>query len=60
MKHARILTLLFLCLFAAAAAGCFKPPRDMPNESVIGYDGKKNRWITSMAAVCAPIVVNYK
>ncbi|HEX4462696.1 MAG TPA: hypothetical protein VIA18_32190, partial [Polyangia bacterium] len=27
---------------------------------LIGYDGKKSRWITSMAAVCAPLVVNYQ
>ncbi|WP_244816345.1 CpaD family pilus assembly lipoprotein [Caballeronia sp. Lep1P3] len=40
MKHARPLTLALLVAFACGASGCFKPPRGMPNETVIGYDGK--------------------
>ncbi|MDR5857613.1 CpaD family pilus assembly lipoprotein [Caballeronia sp. LZ062] len=40
MKHARILTLSLSCAIALGAAGCFKPPRNMPNETVIGYDGR--------------------
>jgi type IV pilus biogenesis protein CpaD/CtpE len=40
MKHARILTLSALVAIACGASGCFKPPIGMPNETVIGYDGK--------------------
>jgi type IV pilus biogenesis protein CpaD/CtpE len=40
MKHARILTLAALVALACGASGCFKPPRNMPNETVIGFDGK--------------------
>jgi hypothetical protein len=40
MKHARFLTLFMLAAVAVSAAGCFKPPRNMPNETVIGWDGK--------------------
>ena len=39
MKHTRVLTLLLAGAFAVAGSGCFKPPRNMPNESVIGFDG---------------------
>ena len=39
MKHTRLLSLLLAGVFAVAASGCFKPPRNMPNESVIGFDG---------------------
>ncbi|MDR5783793.1 CpaD family pilus assembly lipoprotein [Caballeronia sp. LZ065] len=39
MNHTRLLSLLIAGVFAVAASGCFKPPRNMPNESVIGYDG---------------------
>jgi type IV pilus biogenesis protein CpaD/CtpE len=41
MKHARILSLFLAFAFAVAASGCFKPPRNMPNETVIGVDGQK-------------------
>jgi pilus assembly protein CpaD len=43
MKHVRILTLLTLvaaCATVAALGGCAKPPRNMPDASVIGFDGK--------------------
>jgi type IV pilus biogenesis protein CpaD/CtpE len=40
MNHARILTLAVLVAVAFGASGCFKPPRNMPNESSIGFDGK--------------------
>jgi type IV pilus biogenesis protein CpaD/CtpE len=40
MKHARTLTLTVLVAVACGTSGCFKPPRNMPNETVIGYDGK--------------------
>jgi hypothetical protein len=40
MNHSRLLILALVCAFAATASGCFKPPRNMPNESVIGYDGQ--------------------
>jgi type IV pilus biogenesis protein CpaD/CtpE len=39
MKHTRFLALVLVCAFAASASGCFKPPRNMPNESVVGFDG---------------------
>ncbi|SAK78886.1 lipoprotein [Caballeronia hypogeia] len=39
MKLARHLTFAALVAFAFVAAGCIHPPRNMPNESVIGYDG---------------------
>ncbi|SAL39771.1 CpaD family pilus assembly lipoprotein [Caballeronia humi] len=39
MNHTRLLSLLLACAFAAGASGCFKPPRGMPNETVISYDG---------------------
>ena len=39
MKHTRLLSLLLAGSFAVAAGGGFKPPRNMPNETVIGYDG---------------------
>ncbi|CAB3681722.1 CpaD family pilus assembly lipoprotein [Paraburkholderia rhynchosiae] len=40
MNPIRILTLVLVCLLAAPMSGCFKPPRGMPDESVIGFDGK--------------------
>ncbi|WP_250515401.1 CpaD family pilus assembly lipoprotein [Caballeronia sp. INDeC2] len=33
-------TLVVLLALACGLSGCFKPPRNMPNDSVIGYDGK--------------------
>ena len=41
MNHARLSTLILACAVALGASGCFKPPRNMPNESVIGYDGQR-------------------
>jgi pilus assembly protein CpaD len=40
MNHVRILSLILVCTTAVALGGCFKPPRNMPDESVIGFDGK--------------------
>jgi pilus assembly protein CpaD len=40
MNHVRILTLVFLCATTASVSGCLKPPRGMPDDSVIGFDGK--------------------
>jgi type IV pilus biogenesis protein CpaD/CtpE len=40
MIHVRILSLVLICTVAASLGGCFKPPRNMPNESVIGFEGK--------------------
>ncbi|WP_250453710.1 CpaD family pilus assembly lipoprotein [Caballeronia sp. ATUFL_M2_KS44] len=39
MKQTRLLSLLLAVAFAASATGCFKPPRNMPEASVIGFDG---------------------
>ncbi|GGD62240.1 CpaD family pilus assembly lipoprotein [Caballeronia grimmiae] len=39
MKPTRLLSLLLVCAFAVSASGCFKPPRNMPEASVIGFDG---------------------
>lgn len=39
MTALRKFTTLFLCAGLLALGGC-KPPRSMPNESVIGYDGR--------------------
>lgn len=36
----RKLTVLGLCAALLALGGCFKPPRTMPDQSVIGYDGR--------------------
>ena len=40
MKHTRLLSLLLAGVFAVAASGCLKPPLNMSNETVVGYDGK--------------------
>jgi type IV pilus biogenesis protein CpaD/CtpE len=40
MKSTRLITLFAALAFAVAGSGCFKPPRNMPNETVIGYDGQ--------------------
>jgi pilus assembly protein CpaD len=40
MNSIRILTLVLVCATSASVSGCFKPPRDMPDQSVIGFDGK--------------------
>jgi pilus assembly protein CpaD len=40
MNSIRILTLVLVCATATSVSGCFKPPRDMPDQSVIGFDGK--------------------
>jgi hypothetical protein len=40
MNPTRILSLVLVCATAVAVGGCFKPPFGMPDESVIGYDGK--------------------
>jgi pilus assembly protein CpaD len=40
MKHARPLMFAALVAFACGATGCFHPPRNMPNDSAIGYDGQ--------------------
>jgi pilus assembly protein CpaD len=44
MKHAlrptRHSTLAVLLALACGLSGCIKPPFTMPNDSVIGYDGK--------------------
>lgn len=39
MNSIRILTLVFVCAATACVSGCFKPPRDMPDPSIIGFDG---------------------
>ena len=41
MKSARLLTLVLACAVGAGLSGCFKPPRDMPDASIIQYDGHK-------------------
>jgi pilus assembly protein CpaD len=40
MNHVRILSLVLVSTIAVALGGCFQPPRNMPDESVIGFDGK--------------------
>lgn len=40
MKFPSAFTLTLLCAAAFALTGCFKPPVGMPDESIIGYDGK--------------------
>lgn len=39
MKQTRLLSILAAVAFAVSATGCFKPPRTMPEASVIGFDG---------------------
>jgi pilus assembly protein CpaD len=40
MKTARLFTLFLACAVAASVSGCFKPPRNMPDPSTIGFDGR--------------------
>jgi pilus assembly protein CpaD len=40
MNSIRILTLVLVCATSASISGCFKPPRDMPDQSVISFNGK--------------------
>jgi pilus assembly protein CpaD len=40
MNYGRFVLLIFVCAVVASVSGCFKPPRGMPDESVIGFDGK--------------------
>ena len=40
MKTARLFTLFLSCAVAASVSGCFKPPRNMPDPSTIGFDGR--------------------
>jgi type IV pilus biogenesis protein CpaD/CtpE len=40
MKHARYITLGLIVAVACGVSGCFKPPRGMPDDTVIGYDGR--------------------
>jgi pilus assembly protein CpaD len=40
MNSTKILILLLVCATTMCVSGCFKPPRDMPDQSVIGFDGK--------------------
>ncbi|WP_168788369.1 CpaD family pilus assembly lipoprotein [Paraburkholderia aromaticivorans] len=40
MKTVRLLTLFLACAGAASVSGCFKPPRSMPDQSTIGFDGR--------------------
>ncbi len=39
MNSARLITLALAGTLTASLAGCFESPRDMPDASVIGYDG---------------------
>lgn len=39
LRPTRVSTLAVLLALACGLSGCFHPPRNMPNESVIGYDG---------------------
>jgi pilus assembly protein CpaD len=39
MKHVRFLTFVLACSVALGVSGCFKPPRGMPDESTISFDG---------------------
>jgi hypothetical protein len=41
MKYASAFTFGLLCVTAFALCGCFKPPVSMPDERIIGYDGKR-------------------
>ncbi|AMM16372.1 MAG: CpaD family pilus assembly protein [Pseudomonadota bacterium] len=40
MKSARLLTLVLAFTFAVGLSGCFKPPRGMPDQTTVGFDGK--------------------
>jgi pilus assembly protein CpaD len=39
MKSARLLTFVLACAIGVGLSGCFKPPRDMPDASILKYDG---------------------
>jgi pilus assembly protein CpaD len=39
MKSARFLTFILACACVVALSGCAKPPRDLPDQSTIGFDG---------------------
>jgi pilus assembly protein CpaD len=39
MKPARLLTFVLACAISVGLSGCFKPPRDMPDASTLGFDG---------------------
>jgi pilus assembly protein CpaD len=39
MRTVRLLTLCLACAVAASVSGCFQPPRGMPDQSTIGFDG---------------------
>lgn len=41
MKYSFAFTIALLFAFAFGLGGCFKPPVSMPDERVIGYDGKR-------------------
>lgn len=40
MTHIRTIRLALVCAAIASVSGCLKPPRGMPDESIIGFDGK--------------------
>jgi pilus assembly protein CpaD len=40
MTSLRMLSLVFASVAALSVSGCFKPPRSMPDASVIGFNGK--------------------
>jgi pilus assembly protein CpaD len=40
MKSVRFLTFVLACSVAVGVSGCFKPPRGMPDESTISFDGR--------------------
>jgi pilus assembly protein CpaD len=50
MKATRILSLILVCSFVAGLGGCFKPPRGMPDASVIEFDGR-----TALSPDCASL-----
>ncbi|WP_236873597.1 CpaD family pilus assembly lipoprotein [Burkholderia sp. PAMC 26561] len=50
MNYARTFKLLAACIAALPLAGCLTPPRGMPDETVIGYDGHK-----AIAPDCEPL-----
>ncbi len=39
MKSAPLLTFILACAIGVGLSGCFKPPRDMPDASILKYDG---------------------
>jgi pilus assembly protein CpaD len=39
MKPTRLLTFVLACALGVGLGGCFKPPRDMPDASIVGFDG---------------------